>query len=175
MYTEKPIPNQNSIPIKPQSRTKGEKLIRVLEDRIEGVVYSWCHFYMSSAKKKIVIAVLTHVVRPFLWMLLYIVNGMTGYESEINVEWTSLKIYTWNTVRTDCGNVSKWLLTAYVSSNLPPKICIPNNENMKMKRNKITSSEVMDVIDSTSDLIKLPKEAQYLKHTACNAVKLVYS
>ena len=39
-----------------------------------------------------------------------------------------------------------------------------------MKRNKITSSEVMDVMESTSDLIKLPKEVQYLKHTACNAV-----
>ena len=86
MYTEKPIPNQNSIPIKPQSRTKGEKLIRVLEDRIEGVVYSWCHFYMSSARKIVIAVFNPRGVGTFLRMFLYIVNGMTGYESEINVE-----------------------------------------------------------------------------------------
>ena len=41
---------------------------------------------------------------------------------------------------------------------------------MKMKRNKITSSEFIDVIEFTSDLTKLPNEDQYLKHTAFNAI-----
>ena len=39
-----------------------------------------------------------------------------------------------------------------------------------MKRNKITSSEFIDVIEFTSDLTKLPKDDQYLKHTAFNAI-----
>ena len=39
-----------------------------------------------------------------------------------------------------------------------------------MKRNKITSSEFIDVIEFTSDLTKLPNEDQYLKHTAFNAI-----
>ena len=78
---------------------------------------------------------------------------------------------TWNTVNTDCRNVSKWLrVSSLTSENLPPKICIPNNENIKMKRNKITSSEFIDDIEFTSDLTKLPKDDQYLKHTAFNAM-----
>ena len=78
---------------------------------------------------------------------------------------------TWNTVNTDCRNVSKWLrVSSLTSENLPPKICIPNNENIKMKRNKITSSEFIDEIEFTSDLTKLPNDDQYLKYTAFSAI-----
>jgi hypothetical protein len=47
--------------------------------------------------------------------------------------------------------------------NLPPKICIPNREKMKMNRNKITSREFMDEMEFTRDFTKLPIDAQYLK------------
>ena len=91
------------------------------------------------------------------------------------MEWILLMIYTWNTVRQDCGNVSKWLrVPSLTSENLPPKICIPNNENIKMKRNKITSSEFIDVIEFTSDLTKWPNEDQYLKHgIQCNIISRI--
>lgn len=80
------------------------------------------------------------------------------------------RICTWNTVRQLCGNVSKWLLDSIASVNLPPKICIPSREKMKMKRNKMTSRELMDAIELTSDLTRLPIEAQYLQKHGNNMV-----
>ena len=71
---------------------------------------------------------------------------------------------TWNTVRQDCGKVSKWDLDPELSENFPPKICIPNREKIKMKRKRITSRELMDEMELTSDLTKLPIEAQYLEN-----------
>ena len=59
--------------------------------------------------------------------------------------------------------MSKWLLDSMASVNLPPKICIPSSEKMKMKRKRITSNELMELIELTSDLTKLPMEAQYLE------------
>ena len=49
------------------------------------------------------------------------------------------------------------------SVNFPPKICIPSKEKMKMKRNKITSRELMEEMELTRDLTKFPMEAQYLE------------
>ena len=74
-------------------------------------------------------------------------------------------VYTWNTVNMDCMKESKWLLDslpdpALASVNFPPKICIPNKEKMKMKRNRITSKEFMDAMEFTSDFTKLPIEDQ---------------
>ena len=77
--------------------------------------------------------------------------------------WSDRDRDTWNTVRQDCGKVSKWDLDPELSANFPPKICIPNNEKMKMKRKRITSRELMDEMELTNDLTKLPIEAQYLK------------
>ena len=96
---------------------------------------------------------------------------MIGVDSEKWIEWLLIMICTWKTVRQDCGNVSKWLrVSSLTSENFPPKICIPNNENIKMKRNKITSSEFIDEIEFTSDLTKLPNDDQYLKYTAFSAI-----
>jgi len=44
-------------------------------------------------------------------------------------------LFTWNTVRQDCGKVSKWL--RFSPENLPPKICIPSSEKMKMNRKRM--------------------------------------
>ena len=71
---------------------------------------------------------------------------------------------TWNTVRQDCGKVSKWDRDPELSENFPPKICIPNREKIKMNRKRITSRELMDEMELTSDLTKLPIEAQYLEN-----------
>ena len=70
---------------------------------------------------------------------------------------------TWNTVRQDWVNVSKWLLASISSVNLPPKICIPNKEKMKMNRKRITSKENIDEMEFTRDFTKLPIDDQYLK------------
>lgn len=70
---------------------------------------------------------------------------------------------TWNTVKHDWVNVSKWLRASTASVNLPPKICIPNREKMKMNRKRITSKEFIDEMEFTRDFTKLPIDAQYLK------------
>ena len=74
-----------------------------------------------------------------------------------------LAVITWNTVKQDWENVSKWLLASTASVNLPPNICIPNREKMKMNRKRITSKELIDEIELTRDFTKLPIDAQYLK------------
>ena len=71
-------------------------------------------------------------------------------------------ILTWNTVRQDCGKVSKWDRDSTASVNFPPKICIPNREKMKMNRKRITSKELMEEMEFTRDFTRLPMEAQYL-------------
>ena len=60
--------------------------------------------------------------------------------------------------------MSKWDRDPELSENFPPKICIPNREKIKMKRKRITSRELMDEMELTSDLTKLPIEAQYLEN-----------
>ena len=79
---------------------------------------------------------------------------------------SSRLILTWNTVRQDWGNVSKWLLESLASVNLPPKICMPNREKMKMNKNRMTNKELMEDMELTKDLTKLPMEAQYLKRNS---------
>ena len=69
---------------------------------------------------------------------------------------------TWKTVRQDCGKVSKCDRDSTASVNLPPKICIPRREKIKMNRNRITSRELMEEMEFTRDLTRLPIEAQYL-------------
>ena len=77
-----------------------------------------------------------------------------------------LILSTWNTVRQDWVNVSKWLLASTASVNLPPKICIPKREKIKINRNRITSKEFIDEMELTRDFTKLPIDAQYLKQCA---------
>ena len=74
-----------------------------------------------------------------------------------------LSISTWNTVKHDCGKESKCERDSTASVNFPPKICIPRSEKMKMKRKRMTSSELMEEIEFTRDLTRFPIEAQYLE------------
>ena len=46
---------------------------------------------------------------------------------------------------------------------MPPKICMPRREKMKMKRKRMTRSEAMEEIEFTSDLTRFPIDAQYLQ------------
>ena len=47
--------------------------------------------------------------------------------------------------------------------NLPPKICIPSRAKMKMNRMRRTSSALMEAIELTKDLTRLPIDDQYLQ------------
>ena len=49
---------------------------------------------------------------------------------------------------------------------MPPKICMPRREKMKMKRKRMTRSEAMEEIEFTSDLTRFPIDAQYLQRTS---------
>ena len=92
-------------------------------------------------------------------------SGSSSKSNSILLSLNGDFVYTWNTVNMDCMKESKWLLDslpdpALASVNFPPKICIPNKEKMKMKRNRITSKEFMDAMEFTSDFTKLPIEDQ---------------
>ena len=92
---------------------------------------------------------------------------------ELFLRWSNKN--TWNTVRQDCKKVSKWLRESSdpASENLPPKICIPNNEKINMKRNRIISKEFIDEMEFTRDFTKLPIEDQYLQHMCLGHLPLL--
>ena len=101
----------------------------------------------------------------FLFFFCICRSGSSSKSNSILLSLNGDFVYTWNTVNMDCMKESKWLLDslpdpALASVNFPPKICIPNKEKMKMKRNRITSKEFMDAMEFTSDFTKLPIEDQ---------------
>ena len=68
---------------------------------------------------------------------------------------------TWKTVRQD------WLKLLKVDRDSsfwkrPPKICMPSRAKMKMKRTSRTSSALMEAIELTKLLTRLPIDDQYL-------------
>ena len=69
---------------------------------------------------------------------------------------------TWKTVRQDWP---KLLKVPRDSSFLkrPPKICIPSRAKMNIKRMRRTSRALMDAMELTKLLTRLPMEAQYLE------------
>ena len=104
-----------------------------------------------------------------------VVNRSSSSSSRIELflRWSNKN--TWNTVRQDCKKVSKWLRESSdpASENLPPKICIPNNEKINMKRNRIISKEFIDEMEFTRDFTKLPIEDQYLQHMCLGHLPLL--
>ena len=74
------------------------------------------------------------------------------------------KHLAWNTVRHDWPKLLKVLRSASSPvANRPPKICIPNSAKMKMKRMRRTKSALMEAIELTRLLTRLPILAQYLE------------
>ena len=68
---------------------------------------------------------------------------------------------TWNTVRQDCPKLLNVLRDSSLA-NRPPKICIPRRAKMKMKRMRSTSRALMEAMELTKLLTRLPMLAQYL-------------
>lgn len=78
-------------------------------------------------------------------------------------------VSTWNTVRRDCGKLSKVLRFVCVSSklNLPPKSCIPKSEKMIIKRKSSSSSEAMDRMEFSNEATRLLSDCQCLAKQFC--------
>ena len=89
-------------------------------------------------------------------------NRKTGKEKVSQTITIVLYSLTWKTVRQDCP---KLLKVPRDSSflNRPPKICIPSRAKMNIKRMRRTSRALMDAMELTKLLTRLPMEAQYLE------------
>merc|ERR1719210_2704129 len=91
------------------------------------------------------------LIPPYAWIPSYI----TTFQSS--------PVRIWNTVRHDWPKLLKVLRSASSPvANRPPKICIPNSAKMKMKRIRRTKSALMEAIELTRLLTRLPILAQYL-------------
>ena len=78
---------------------------------------------------------------------------------------------TWNTVRQDWPKLLNVLRDSSLA-NRPPKICIPRRAKMKMKRMRSTSRALMEAMELTKLLTRLPMLAQYL-HSHISVIPLV--
>ena len=75
----------------------------------------------------------------------------------------SANLLAWKTVRQDWPKLLNVLRSASSPvANLPPNICIPNSAKMKMKRMSRTKRALMEAMELTRDLTRLPILAQYL-------------
>ena len=77
---------------------------------------------------------------------------------------------TWNTVRQDCPKLLNVLRDSSLA-NRPPKICIPRSAKMKMKRMRSTRRALMEAMELTKLLTRLPMLAQYL-HSHISVIPL---
>ena len=76
----------------------------------------------------------------------------------------SLEKSTWKTVRQDWPKLLKVPRDSSASSvKRPPKICIPSKAKMKIKRMSRTKRALMEAMELTKLLTRLPMEAQYLE------------
>lgn len=55
---------------------------------------------------------------------------------------------------------------------MPPKICIPSNEQMSINRERSNRRPAMDLILFNRDATRLLKELQYLKHENYSQLEL---
>ena len=64
-------------------------------------------------------------------------------------------------MRQDCWKELKVLRDSSLE-NRPPKICMPSRAKMKMNRTRRTRRALMEAMELTRDLTRLPMEDQYL-------------
>ena len=62
-----------------------------------------------------------------------------------------------------CSLSSNWQMKGLGHTYRPPKICIPSNEQISIKRERSNSKPAMDLMLLSSEATKLLKELQYLK------------